>query len=210
LHSLAPVDIFPDGIHDAVNLYQNKNTGVWVLDINHKNFLEFVLIPLFNSVVFRAKKGIDYFDWTALFNIRKKGLHFTPEGKKLIDRILDQMNNNRLSRSGKPTIDRVKLIEDITNLLSMPSNYEYQEDGKIYIISENRFLLPRGKRNKPVRVALISYEGDVIKTFNSLGDCAKFLDIAPSTARNRLIKGLNFIFKNNSCFIKEILEEEGK
>ena len=134
---------------------------------------------------------------------KKKGLHFTPEGKKLIDRILDQMNNNRLSTSGKPQINRVKLIEDITKLLSMPSNYEYQEDGKIHIISENRLLLPRGKRGKPVRVALISSEGDVINTFNSIGDCAKFLDIVPSAAGNRLRKGLIFRFKNNLCFIKK-------
>jgi hypothetical protein len=116
------------------------------------------------------------------------------------------MNNNRLSTSGKPQINtpgRVKLIEDITKLLSMPSNYEYQEDGKIHIISENRLLLPRGKRGKPVKVALISSEGDVINTFNSIGDCAKFLDIVPSAARNRLVKGLSFLFKNDLCFIKK-------
>lgn len=209
LYSLAPLDRFPDGMNNVVNLYQNKNTGVWVLDINHRTFLEFVIIPLFNSVVFRAKKGLDYFDWTAIFNIQKKGLHFTPEGNNLIDRILDQMNNNRLSTSGKPQINilgRVKLIEDITKLLSTPSNYEYQEDGKIHIISENRLLLPRGKRGKPVKVALISSEGNVINTFNSIGDCAKFLDIVPSTARNRLIKGLSFLFKNDLCFIKKLEE----
>jgi len=119
------------------------------------------------------------------------------------------MNNNRLSTSGKPQInilERVKLIEDITKLLSTPSNYEYQEDGKIHIISENRLLLPRGKRGKPVKVALISSEGNVINTFNSIGDCAKFLDIVPSTARNRLIKGLSFLFKNDLCFIKKLEE----
>ena len=63
LNSLAPLDKLSDSIiDDAVNLYQNKNTGVWNLEINHKTFLEFVIIPLFNSVVFRTKKGLDYFD----------------------------------------------------------------------------------------------------------------------------------------------------
>ena len=113
------------------------------------------------------------------------------------------MNSNRLSTSGKPPINRIKLIEDITKFLSKPSNYEYQEDGKTYIISENRLLLPRGNRGKPVRVALISSEGDVINTFNSIGDCAKFLDIVPSAVVNRLRKGLIFRFKNNLCFIKK-------
>jgi hypothetical protein len=49
-------------------------------------------------------------------------------GKKLMDQIISQMNNNRLSNSGKPLINRIKLLEDITNLLSMPSNYEIRGD----------------------------------------------------------------------------------
>lgn len=122
------------------------------------DFIELVIIPLFNSMLFRTKKyldgapptegrrrpppteGADYLDWVAIFDIRKKGLQYTPEGHKVIDRILNQMNNNRLSTSSKPRIDRAELIIDLNNLLSLPSNYEYKEDGKIFIISENRYL----------------------------------------------------------------------
>lgn len=38
--------------------------------------------------------------------------------------IVSQMNNNRLSNSGKPLINRMELLKDIDVLLSLPSNYE--------------------------------------------------------------------------------------
>lgn len=91
-------------------------------------------------MVFRSKKYLDYVDWVAIFNIKKKGLHYLPEGKKLIERILAQMNLNRLSNrpgkseSGKSEVTkdgRAELLSGITNLLSLPSNYEYRENGKI-------------------------------------------------------------------------------
>jgi len=66
----------------------------------------------------------------SLFNIQKSGLHLLPEGKELIKRILSQMNNNRLSTSGKPAIDRDILMRDIAKLLSK-SNYVVKEDGRI-------------------------------------------------------------------------------
>jgi hypothetical protein len=45
--------------------------------------------------------------------IIKKGLHYTPEGKALINRVLSQMNNNRLSNSKAPRVDRDLLKADI-------------------------------------------------------------------------------------------------
>lgn len=91
-------------------------------------------------MIFWTKKSLDYLDWVAIFNIRKKGLQYTPEGQKLQDRISNQMNNNRLSTSSKPRINRAELILDLNNILSFPSDYEYKENGKIFIIPENRYL----------------------------------------------------------------------
>jgi hypothetical protein len=55
--------------------------------------------------------------------------------------IVSQMNNNRLSNSGKPLINRMKLLKDIDELLSLPSNYEIApQNGKICIISEHKYL----------------------------------------------------------------------
>ena len=47
-----------------------------------------------------------------------------PKGKELIDRICNQMNNNRLYTSIKPQINRTALLANMTNILSMPSNFD--------------------------------------------------------------------------------------
>ncbi len=136
LLSLAKSNDLAKGIcfNEAGHVYFDSKGGVWNLRIMRGDFIELVIIPLFNSMLFRTKNYLDYLDWVAIFDIRKKGLQYTPEGQKVIDRILNQMNNNRLSTSSKPRIDRAELIIDLNNLLSLPypggirsPNYEYKE-----------------------------------------------------------------------------------
>jgi hypothetical protein len=38
------------------------------------------------------------------------------------------MNNNRLTTSGKPVVNRDKLLKEIENLLALPSNYRHEGD----------------------------------------------------------------------------------
>jgi hypothetical protein len=45
-------------------------------------------------------------DWKFIGQLKKLGLHYLPEGIKLINLILSQMNNGRLSNSGSSLIDR--------------------------------------------------------------------------------------------------------
>lgn len=100
--------------------------------------------------------------------------------------ILSQINNNRLSNSGKPVINRMKLIKDISNLLSLPSNYEIdKQNGKIFIISEQKYL----GEGKSKAVALVASDSTV-NTFKSLTDCAKFLGISTQTVNSKLLSGL--------------------
>ena len=57
--------------------------------------------------------------------LKEQGHHLTEEGAKLINLILSQMNNNRLSTSSsQPVVDRVLLLTEINQLLSGPSNFE--------------------------------------------------------------------------------------
>lgn len=100
------------------------------------------------------------------------GLHYLPEGKALIERIVQQMNNNRLSTSSRhPRAGRARLTAEIAKLLSGPSNYEIKE-GKTYIKSLNRYIkheLP----NKAIAVQLVDVQNqNIISTFNSFSDCA--------------------------------------
>jgi len=150
LNSLVPQDklSFSGDIQKAARLYNPNKHNVWILYVSQLTFLEYVIIPLFNSGVFHTKKYLDYLDWLALFKIKKKGLHYTEEGKKLIDKITNQMNNNRLTTSGKPVVNRDKLLKEIENLLALPSNFRHEGDtakGKTWIISEERYYSAKGE-----------------------------------------------------------------
>ena len=55
----------------------------------------------------------------------------TEEGIKLIDLILSQINNRRLStNSSQPVIDRAFLLAEVELLLSKPSNFELRNGRK--------------------------------------------------------------------------------
>ena len=88
-------------------------------------------------------------------------------------RILSQMNNNRLSTSKVPKVDRELLQVDITKLLNEPSNYEIK-DGRIFIKSLNRFK--GSPTSKMVQLLDASCE-DIMNTFSSIAESAKFIGV---------------------------------
>lgn len=68
----------------------------------------------------------------------QKGFHYLPEGIFLIERIVSQMNNGRLSTSNTTKLDRNQLKLEIDKFLTQPSNYEIRE-GRTFIVSLNRY-----------------------------------------------------------------------
>ena len=134
-------------------------------------YIRVVLIPFLNSLTWRSKKENDYKHWKTILKIKDNGFHYTEEGLKLIPLIISQMNNRRLSTSSLPTVDRASLDADILPLLSRPSNYKNKENG-IWIISKNRYL--KGGVSKAV--LLIDQKGSILHSFDSVTDCAKFLE----------------------------------
>lgn len=79
-----------------------------------------------------------------MLKIKELGLHFTSDGKDLIDFILGQMKNNRLSTANKPSeVKRTFTPAEINSILSRPSNYEIQEDGRTLIKSFSKYIFSR-------------------------------------------------------------------
>ena len=117
--------------------------------------------------------------------LKQKGQQFTQDGIDIIQKILSQMNNNRLStNSKKVSVDRGALQLEVDKILAAPSNLEVREDGRIFIKSLNKYYSDRSN----VSVELLTENGLVVNTFESLADCAKFLSISPSTAGRKLLK----------------------
>lgn len=150
--------------------------------VRQLEFITKVLIPLLDSANWRSKKEKDYKDWKALINIVELGLHYTDEGKLIIERVLAQMNNNRLSTNKTHSDeDRALLLLDISLLISKGSNY-INKDGKIFIKSLNRPL----STNKKVAVEVVDVSsGEVLDTFNSVSELANKLEINLQTAHYR-------------------------
>lgn len=155
-----------------------------ILSIYSVEFIQLVIIPLFDDLIFHSKKYLDYCDGKAILNILNKGLHYLPEGQELVTRIAGQMNNNRLSTSKVLLVNRDKLLEDIALLLSQPSNYTLI-NGRVFIKSLNKYR----NTNKAVTVELIELpSGNVVQVFSQLTECAKFLGVSLSTVYSRVQK----------------------
>jgi len=139
-----------------------------------------------------------------VIKIKDKGLHYLPGGQKVINLILSQMNNNRLSTSESTIrVDRCYLSSKISQLLSAESNYEEQEDGRILIRSKNVFFSSR----KKTKVALIDDAGLVFKTFDTMSSCGSFLGIYGSTVKYKIQNNKQVLF-NNKLYHLKIVEEE--
>jgi len=184
-----------------------SNTTIVRLTISQTDLIKFVIIPLFSSMTWRSKKEWDFQDWVATFELKERGHHYQEEGKNVLNLIISQMNNNRLSSNqdeNYPVIDREQLYLKINQLLNGPSNIEVKEDGRLFIKSLNRFYTGSGK----TEVQIISDKGLVLKTFTSLSDCAKFLGLTQPTVKNRLIKNQAFLFEDNPCYLKRVINDD--
>lgn len=176
-------------------VYPHSKDGVWCISIVNLYFIENVIIPFFSSLTFHTKKYLDYCDWVAIFNIRRKGLHYLPEGKELIKIISNQMNSYRLTTNSNTKVDRAFILSEIANLLSKPANYEIAKDGRIWIISEQKYLI----EVKPKKVVLLTDDGTVIKSFESLTEAAKSLGYPKSTITYKFNKSQPILFDDKLC-----------
>ena len=183
---------------------ENKSNkkDILTLHITRIEYLLSIFIPLFDSLSWHSKKYLDYLDWKALLHIRAKGLITNLKDLEVVDLILGQMNNKRLTtnRESEETVsvDRNLLLEKIENLLAKPSNFEVKEDGRIFIISENRYYSNKNK----LQVTVERLDGTILHTFDSIKECLEKLNISKSLYYDRLNKGLPLDIEGELLYIK--------
>jgi len=166
------------------------------LVISQTDYIKNVLIQFFSSLEWHSKKELDFNDWVIIFNLKERGHHYQEEGLRVLNTIVNQMNNSRLSTSKNISIDRDQLLKDIAILLNGPSNYEIIGDRKI-IKSLNK-LAGVGKQ---VIIQLEDENGNVIKTLYSILDCAKFFKVSRTLIYSRLSYNKSVIFEGKHVFI---------
>lgn len=159
-----------------------------------------IFIPFLESLTWRSKKQLDFQDWKNILLLKEQGHHFSKQGVKLIDLILSQMNNNRLSTSSShPVVDRPLLLAEIKLLLLEPSNFELR-NGRKWIISLNKYY---NSSRTNICVIITDENGNNLHSFDSLADCAKFLGVDPSTVSKRINKGIPFLLENKQAYVKK-------
>lgn len=173
------------------------------LIVSQRYFIINVIIPFFDSLTWLSKKVQDYIDWKLILDLINQGWHFTEEGKKVICLITQGMNNYRLSTSITPLLckedasQQVDVKERALKLLSSPSNYEVQANGKIKIKSLGTYL--KGGRGN-VGVNVLDVKGEIVFKFNSIKDCALFFNVHTRTINRRLENG-SLVEYNNQNFV---------
>ena len=144
-----------------------------------------------------SQKQLDYSLWKSLIWLKEKGHHYTEEGFKLIQLIINQMNKHRLSSSGSPVVDRVSLNSKIQDMLGKSG--DENKNGRIWISSENRYLNEGGVGKE---VHLVDTEGNTVKTFKSYSEAARYLKISRGTVFNRIKSSQVFSFQKKDVYLK--------
>jgi hypothetical protein len=118
------------------------------------------------------------------------------------------MNQNRLSTNIKedprlgeiqikfPRLDSLEIR--LNYLINSPSNLEYHSNGKIFIKSLGKYLKGRGN----VGLDLFNSKEILIKSFDSILECASFFKVHSRTIIRRLDSGKVFSFENENYVLK--------
>ena len=180
--------------------YNNPNQqSVIRIETARVSYITHILIPFLENLTWRSKKWLDFQDWKNILRLKEQGHHLTETGVKLIGLILSQMNNNRLSSNSSPPVDRALLLDEINQLLSGPSNFELR-NGRLWVISLNKYYhSPRSN----ICVVIQDENDNNLHSFNSIIDCAKFLDVHPTTITKRIKKSIPFLFENKRVYVKK-------
>lgn len=165
-------------------------------------YINNVLIPFLDSLIWLSKKELDYLDWKSIINLKNKGLHFTEEGKKVITNIANRMNRNRLT-TNKDTNSETdfSLNNKIEYLLNQPSNYEVHSNGKILIKSLGVYLKGRGE----VEIEVFDEKNSLIKRLPSIKATALYFNTSDRTIIRKLDNGAKFLFNSQYFTLKRVI-----
>ncbi len=127
----------------------------------------------FDNHIWFSKKYLDYRDWKIILLIKNEGKHLTEEGNEIFTLISKIINRNRLSTNFDNN-DIENIEEIISKLLTSPSNYEIQPDGKILIKSSGNYLKGRGN----IGVNVFDGSHKLINSFSSIKECALYYGVS--------------------------------
>lgn len=173
---------------------------------NNTDFFRMVLIPLLENLHWVTKKEKDFRNWSKVLALKAQGHHLTPMGlwKEIILKILAQMYSKCLSTNySSQNVNSVELHNLVAKLLAGPANFEITAEGDIRNIYSGRILLKNGR----IAVILVNESGEILKSFDSVKDCALFLGVGLSSLYKKVNTEKFVNYDNKNFFIKRKYSE---
>nr|YP_010727788.1 homing endonuclease [Leptographium wingfieldii]WDZ67425.1 homing endonuclease [Leptographium wingfieldii]WDZ67472.1 homing endonuclease [Leptographium wingfieldii]WDZ67519.1 homing endonuclease [Leptographium wingfieldii]WDZ67565.1 homing endonuclease [Leptographium wingfieldii]WDZ67611.1 homing endonuclease [Leptographium wingfieldii] len=163
----------------------NGHRAVSLLDITQIDFVYNILIPYLESLEFRTKKYKDFLDFKALAMLIFQGKHLTDNGKELMIKLSNTMNDNRLSTNPSPKILDTKTQfgrEALDLLIKSDPLISIDSEGRAMVISENKYI-------RSTYVIKVYFLNGTVSYFTSGTSCAKSLHVSNDTITKRLNDG---------------------
>lgn len=152
---------------------RGSSEGAVRVIIRNVHLLNNYLIPFFNTMSFISKKALDFSDFKLICHIIYIGAHKNKDIGPLLLKLLNTMNNNRLSNSKKSksimTADEMALLNNVSPV------YEFFSDGSIIDIKTQQKV-----SQNSIYILTFSESGEV-KRVASRGDIASNLGISLTT-----------------------------
>jgi len=161
---------------------KGNNKAVSILDITQIDFICNILIPYFDNIEFRTKKYLDYLDLKTIAHLLLDGKHLTENGKNLIIKLGDTMNNSRLSTNPSSIILDEQTKLELEKLINSEALIHIDEEGRVKIIAEKKYI-------RSTYIIKTEYLNGTITYFTNGVSCAKSLHISNNTVTARLNDG---------------------
>ena len=169
-----------------INISEKKTKSnyksISILEISQIDFICNILIPYFDSIEFRTQKFQDYLDFKIIAFLILEGKYLTDRGKKLILKLGDTMNNNRLSTNPIPLILDETTKSELDLLIKSEPLIHIDSEGRAKIISDNKYI-------RSTYIIKTYFLNGSFNYFTNGVSCAKFLHVSNDTITKRLNDG---------------------
>lgn len=153
-----------------------------ILEISQIDYLCNILIPYFDTLLFRTKKYKDYKDFRLIAFLILEGKHLTEKGKNIIKNLGDIMNNNRLSSNENPIILDENTKSELDLLIKSEPLINIDSEGRAMIIYNKKYI------RSTYIIKAIFFNGSVKYFVNGIS-CAKALNVSNNIISQRLNDG---------------------
>jgi len=165
------------------------------------DFLIDVVIPELDKLPFWSKKYKDYLDWKLIIFLQNRGWTHCPEAREVIDYIINNMNDGRLTntkipRLPKPINFEAKLVYYLEN-----SNYKAHPGNKLFIRSSNEYLPAYGK----LVIEVIDQNGALVKRFYRIARAAKEYNVTPRVMAYKIDNKVPLFVHGKPCTVIKTL-----